>query len=63
MIDVIVTVEVQFVVRVDTDSPVQAEDYVESSWNTVYKHRAKLRGGIAPQLQGGKVISTKAITV
>ena len=53
---IIVTVEAQFVVEVDTYNMKHAARAITANWDSVYKQQAKWRRGIAPQLQGGQIL-------
>ena len=58
---VLVTVEVQFEVEVrDVYTTEQAVRVVEANWDTIYKHSARWKNGVAPQLQHGRVVDVRA---
>lgn len=52
---VLVRTEVDFEVEVETHDYETAKRAVEANWDTVYKHRAKWVGGMAPALSARQV--------
>ena len=56
---ILVTVEVQFEVEVDTDDTKHAVRAVNANWDSYYKAQARWADGVAPQYQGGHVVDIR----
>jgi hypothetical protein len=59
---VIVTIEAQFEVEVDTHSPELAVRAIEANWDSVYKHRAKWANGVPTLLQHTPILRIEPTT-